>query len=37
MPANFAAQIAEPDFYRLIAYLLSQKPVDSEEKAGSNR
>ncbi len=28
MPSNFAAQIPEPDFYRLIAYLLSQRPTD---------
>ena len=28
MPSNFAAQIPEPDFYRLLAYLLSQRPSD---------
>ncbi len=28
MPANFAEQITEPDFYRLIAYLLSQRPKE---------
>jgi len=27
MPANFSEQISEPDFYRLLAYLLSQKPA----------
>jgi putative heme-binding domain-containing protein len=26
MPANFSEQVPEPDFYRLIAYLLSQRP-----------
>ena len=30
MPANFAEQITEPDFYRLIAYLLSQRPRGGE-------
>ena len=28
MPANFPEQIAEPDFYRLIAFLLAQKPKE---------
>jgi putative heme-binding domain-containing protein len=28
MPANMAEQIEEADFYHLIAYLLSQRPVD---------
>jgi putative heme-binding domain-containing protein len=28
MPANFSEQIAESDFYRLIAYLLSRRPDD---------
>ncbi len=28
MPANFTEQINEPDFYRLIAYLLSQRPKE---------
>jgi putative heme-binding domain-containing protein len=27
MPANFAEQIAEADFYHLMAYLLAQKPA----------
>ena len=31
MPANFAEQITEPDFYRLIAYLLSQRPEERKE------
>ena len=28
MPANFADQVDEADFYHLLAYLLSQKPSD---------
>ncbi len=28
MPAGFSTQIPEADFYRLIAFLLTQKPVD---------
>jgi putative heme-binding domain-containing protein len=26
MPANFAEQVPEADFYKLMAYLLSQRP-----------
>jgi hypothetical protein len=28
MPANFDAQIPEADFYHLLAYLLTQRPVE---------
>jgi putative heme-binding domain-containing protein len=34
MPANFAEQIPEADFYSLLGYLLSQKPTDRAQ-AGS--
>jgi putative heme-binding domain-containing protein len=33
MPANFADQIPEADFYRLLAYLLSQRPRDGSSGA----
>jgi len=29
MPADFAAQVPEADFYRLMAFLLSRRPVDT--------
>jgi putative heme-binding domain-containing protein len=31
MPANFAEQIPEPEFYNLMAYLLSQRPSKEQE------
>jgi putative heme-binding domain-containing protein len=34
MPANFADQIPEPDFYQLLAYLLHQQPPRTEKPGG---
>jgi putative heme-binding domain-containing protein len=34
MPANFAEQIPEPEFYNLMAYLLSQRPSKEQQTGG---
>jgi putative heme-binding domain-containing protein len=37
MPANFAEQIPEADFYNLMAYLLSQRPSKEQESRNTPR
>jgi hypothetical protein len=34
MPSNFAELIPEPDFYHLLAYLLSQTPAPAPAGGG---